>query len=387
MAGSARMSEVRLDDEMIESMRARIGISLRIDDCRNNEDATRFAILRFAEGIGDVNPLWTDPEHAAASPYGGIVAPPTWPYCCFSGTQFGWPGLGAFHASTDLTFHRPVRLGDRITPECIYEGFDGPKPSSFAGRAVTDHFRQPYLNQHGELVMELHKTVIHYERGEAKARAGGRTVEDHRWSDEELAEIEAAVAAEAPRGAEPRFFEDVAVGDEIDLMTKGPVGLTDEIAFIASGAAPIPRISAHAVSLQKYRSHPKWAFRDPDTQALEPIYAVHYNANAARAMGVKRAYDVGVQRTCWQVHSLTHWMGDDAWLKRSSTSYRGFVYLGDVVRLGGRVTDTFVDADGDAIVKLETWATSQRGQNVMPGTAEVALPTRAGDRPVLRRLT
>jgi acyl dehydratase len=103
-------------------------------------------------------------------------------------------------------------------------------------------------------------------------------------------------------------------------------------------------------------------------------------------MGVGRAYDVGVQRTCWQVHGLTSWMGDDAWLKRSSTSYRGFVYLGDVVRLGGRVTAKRVDEDGDHVVEIQTRATNQRDQDVMPGSAVIALPTRAGDRPVTRRL-
>ena len=80
-------------------------------------------------------------------------------------------------------------------------------------------------------------------------------------------------------------------------------------------------------------------------------------------------------------------MGDDGWLKTASSSYRGFVYHGDVVRLGGRVTAKDErDGDGDATVHVETWATSQRGQNVMPGSAVVALPTRGGDRPVERRL-
>ena len=45
------------------------------------------------------------------------------------------------------------------------------------------------------------------------------------------------------------------VGDEIDPVTKGPIGLTDEIAYVASGAAPIPRLSAHRVALKRYRKH------------------------------------------------------------------------------------------------------------------------------------
>ena len=36
-----------------------------------------------------------------------------------------------------------------------------------------------------------------------------------------------------------------------------------------------------------------------------------------------------------------------------------------------------IDADGDHVVRLTTWATNQRDQNVMPGTAVIALPHRA----------
>ena len=101
------------------------------------------------------------------------------------------------------------------------------------------------------------------------------------------------------------------VGDEIDVITKGPIGLTDEIAFIAAGAAPIPRLVGASVwRCKRYRKHPKWAFRDPRTHALEPVYSVHYNDYAAKLQGAQIAYDVGIQRTCWQIHSLTNWMGD-----------------------------------------------------------------------------
>ena len=62
---------------------------------------------------------------------------------------------------------------------------------------------------------------------------------------------------------------------------KDRLALTDEIAFIAAGAAPVPRIAAHRVSLKQYRRHPRWAFRDPATHALEPVYSVHYNDYAA----------------------------------------------------------------------------------------------------------
>jgi acyl dehydratase len=388
MADTARMVEAVLSDEMIKEMEAKVGLELRIDHSVNNEVATRLAVLRFADGIGDPNPLWCDAEHASASAYGALPAPPSFVICCFSGLQFGWPGLGSFHATSDLTFHRPVLVGDTIKATCTYEGFDGPRSSSFAERMVVDHFRNRYHNQRQELVTEIHWTVVNFERQRAKARSEGRSVElPHPWTEAEIAAVEADVLAESPRGAEPRWWEDVEVGDPVGPLTKGPIGTTDEVAFVAAGGAPIPRLAAHRVSLQAYRKHPAWAFRDPDTMALEPIYAVHYNRHAARAMGVAMQYDVGFQRQCWHNHLLTDWMGDDGWVVSASAEYRSFVYLSDVVRLEGRVAGKHVSDDGEVVVDIETWARNQRGQNVMPGKATVALPSRERQtNPVRRRM-
>jgi len=365
-------------DQMLAEMRALIGTELRTDACLNNEYATRLAILRFCEGIGDDNPLWTDAEYAAEAPYGTLVAPPSFIFACLGSVQVGWPGLGGFHAETTIDFKRPIRMGDKITAKVTFDGFDGPIESSFGGRRIKDYLRQEYRNQDGELVATFICSRMRFERGEMQKRAPSRAVElPHPWTDEQLAAIEADVLAEQPRGAEPRYWEDVKVGDEIDVITKGPIGLTDEIAFIAAGAAPIPRIAAHGVALRRYRRHPKWAFRDPTTHALEPVYSVHYNDYAAKLQGAQAAYDVGIQRTCWGIHALTNWMGDDGKLKALTGQYRSHVYLSDVIRLGGVVEAKEVDADGDHVAKLTTWARNQREQECMPGTAVIALPARA----------
>ena len=48
-----------------------------------------------------------------------------------------------------------------------------------------------------------------------------------------------------------------------------------------------------------------------------------------------------------------------------------------LITLGARVEGKDIDADGIHVVRLTTWANNQRGQNVMPGTAVIALPHRA----------
>jgi acyl dehydratase len=389
----AVMPQAVITDEMIATMTARAGTALRIDHSVNNELASRIAVTKFAGGIGDINPLWTDPGYAGGSPYGAPVAPPSFVIGCFSGIQFGWPGLGSFHSQSHLTFERPVYWGDTVNASCHYEGFDGPSPSSFAGRTVTDRFRNTYTNQHGELLATIRWQVINFERGQASARRSTAAtstkpgpVLPHPWTDEEVGEVEAAVLAEQPRGATPRYWEDVQPGQPLDVVTKGPIGLTDEIAFVAGGGTPIPRLKAHAAALHDYSAHPAWAFRDPVTGAREPIYSVHYNLQAARAMSVAFQYDVGFQRQCWQIHQLTHWAGDHAWLKEARAEYRRFVYLSDVVRLAGTVTGTRIDNDGDHVADISTEAVNQRGEVVMPGRAVVALPSREHDlSPAARR--
>lgn len=372
---TAELAQGKFTDDMLSEMRARIGTELRTDDCVNNEIATRLAILRFVEGIGDDNPLWTDPAYGANTLHGTLLAPPSFIFACLASVQFGWRGLGGFHAETTLKFYRAIRLNERITARVFFEGFEGPVESKFAGRRIKDYIRQVYRNQDEQLVAEFVCSRVRFERNEARKRASTREVTiPHPWDEKEIAAIEKEVLGETPRGATPRYWEDVKTGDEIDIVTKGPLGLTDEIAFIAAGAAPIPRLAAHRVSLKRYRRHPRWAFRDPATHALEPVYSVHYNDYAARLQGATAAYDVGIQRTCWQIHSLTNWMGDTGVLKAVSSQYRAHVYLSDVIRLGGRVEGKDIDADGDHIVRLTTWAQNQRGQDVMPGTAIIALP-------------
>lgn len=382
----ARMPEAVIDDAMIASMQAKVGVDLRIDHSVNNEEATRIAVAKFAGGIGDINPLWTDAERGRASDYGAPVAPPSFVMGCFSGIQFGWPGLGAFHCASQLSYLKPVYWGDTVTASCRYEGFTGPRPSNFAGRMVTDHFLNTYRNQHGETVAEIRWQVVNFERAAARSKREKREVViPHPWSEDQIREVEQRVLAERPRGAESRYWEDVEVGQAMETLTKGPIGLTDEVAFIAGGGTPIPRLKAHAAALHDYAAHPAWSFRDPVTGSQEPIYAVHYNKAAANAMGVAFQYDVGFQRQCWHTQLLTHWCGDDGWIRESTAEYRGFVYLSDVLELGGTVTGKSVTEDGEHVVELRTHGRNQRGEDVMPGTAVVALPSREGGPSPARR--
>ncbi len=369
--------DARLNDEMLAEVRKLIGTKFRIAHSVNNEEATRMAILKFADGIGDINPLWTDPEYAEKTRYGTIVAPPSWVFSVFSGIQYSFRGVGGFHSASDIEFYLPILRNDSISPEMICTDIVGPKKSAFAEKTVIERNDNLYRNQRGELVAKVSWEVTHFERGKARKTGKYHYIElPHPWTEEELRRIEEEVLAEERNGPNTPCWDDVEIGQEINPLVKGPITMTDEIAFLIGGGAPIPRLTANVTALRFYRRHPNWAFRDPTSRALEPIYAVHYNREAARAQGLPYQYDVGFQRNSWQIQLITNWMGDEGWLKRSYCEFRKFVYFSDVVWLRGKITEKFVSEDNECCVKIETTTINQRSEEVMPGYAIVALPSK-----------
>ena len=111
-----KFTEALITEEMLTEVRKFIGTKFRIGHSINNAEATGIAIQKFADGIGDTNPLWTDAEYAAKTRYGAIVAPPSWVFSVFSGIQYGFRGVGGFHSGSTIEFYVPILRNDTITP-------------------------------------------------------------------------------------------------------------------------------------------------------------------------------------------------------------------------------------------------------------------------------
>ncbi|MEW6033335.1 MAG: MaoC family dehydratase N-terminal domain-containing protein [Chloroflexota bacterium] len=386
---AARVAESVIDDKTLAEWQERVGLELRVSNTWN-QNVSYESVRRFADGIGDANPLYRDEAYARETRYGALVASPAWTASVFPHWVLqGLPGIHADHSASNWEFLRPVYVNDKITPKCYFVGFDV-KTSRFAGKTVFEYQRFEYWNQRDELVSRGHNLLVRYERQAARGASDkGAGKYDHiqlphPWTDEELEKVDRDTLAEEIRGAKERYWEDVKVDDELVPVVKGPYGMTDIIAYCA-GASPV-QLGAHGVQLRLYKKHPAWGFRDPVSRAWEPIYGVHYLHSAARGVGARYAYDVGIQRHCWLVNLLTNWVGDEGWVKKCYAEYRQFVYHSDVVWLKGKVVRKYVDEDGEHCVDIETHGINQRGDDTMPGEATVALPSKKGDSPVQRRL-
>lgn len=83
----------------------------------------RGAVRRFAEAIGDRNPLYFDEEAARASWHGRLIAPPTFPVTLDHGTVEGLalPDAGLIHGEQRFAYRRPLYVGETVACATVVE--------------------------------------------------------------------------------------------------------------------------------------------------------------------------------------------------------------------------------------------------------------------------
>lgn len=92
-----------------------INVGDKADTCHR---VTERDLILFAEVSGDVNPVHLDEAFAAATPFKGRIA-----HGMFSGALISaavaieLPGPGTIYIGQEMTFLRPVRLGEEIRIE------------------------------------------------------------------------------------------------------------------------------------------------------------------------------------------------------------------------------------------------------------------------------
>lgn len=375
-----------LTDEKIERSRLRNGVPERIPHAPHNYEVTWDGVRHFAQAYGDDNPLFCDREYGATTRWGGLIAPPAFHYtmgedaapkpdaetkALFRGDPFA--GLGSYQAVMEFEWWRPLHIGDRLN--CLRSQVGVvPKTSSFGGRSAHVTRAFIYDNARGEPCVIRRGTWINAERTASKKRKK-ETLEPEPYTPEQLAEIDAAYEAEERRGAVPRYWEDVEVGDPLPTKVKGPLVTTDVVVWHVGWGMQLTPNGAfgHAYKIRKKAPglYPPNSLNIPDT-----VQRLHWEPERARELGIPTSYDYGAMRETWLTHLLSDWVGDDGWLWKLSVQHRGFNYMGDTTWLKGQVVDKR-QVDGRNEVDIELWCENQRGAITSPATAVVLLPTRS----------
>lgn len=156
-----------------------------------------------------------------------------------------------------------------------------------------------------------------------------------------MTQAEQQTAAQTPH----RIFEDVAVGQEIEILTKGPLTTTHLMRWSA---------------------------------AIENWHKIHYDRTFA--VEHDKLPDVLINGTLKQQFlacAVKDWIGPDGWLWKLSFQFRAMNKVNETLEIWGRVTGC-ERHEAYGIVQLELGIRNDEGRESTPGKAVVALPLRGG---------
>ena len=367
-----------ITESALDDLRKRIGVKIE----RTLEpwcyEATRDNIRHYAHGIGDDNPLWCDPDYAQTTVYGDIVAPPSFVFACsriISGYVGGLPGIHAMWAGADFNWLKPIIRNTEISTEAYLKDLVEHE-TTFAGRSIQQIYHVDFFDQTGDKLADGDSWCFRTDRDLAREtgtkydKLKGRKV--RKYSEEELERHASLYEAERIRGAKPRYFEDVKIGEKLPVLAKGPMTVTGFICY-AQGWGGL-YIRANKLAWQMQTRHPatgiKNKFGIPDCPER-----VHWEEEFAKKVGAPGAYDYGPERCSWLSHAITNWIGDNATLTHLYSEIRRHNPEGDLLTIEGKVVNKR-EEKGKFLVDFELQAKNQDGELSASGKATASMPSR-----------
>ena len=334
-----------------------------LSDNTLNREATEDGIRIFVNGEGDLNPLYRDPDYAKNTKYKCLIAPPNYLYTVTyaqSPLDHGpmIPQIAGYYSGCDREWFKPICVGDKFTYRVMCPSDNVEMKSKWAGRKVLSYEQCDYYRQGGDLVAGYScydQWVDVNDVTRLNAHANTEIEETPVYTKKEIEEIYAAQDREEIRGANPRYWEDVKVGDELVPVVRGPLSQVEMAAWQAGG---------HAHNLSDRLNRVIWKKIPWAETRME--YGVTI---------VKRHFAVGQQLEAWRYILVTNWMGDDGFLWKFSAQIRRFVMEGDTTWVKGKVTKKYCD-DGKYCVDIDIQNVMQTGAVSVTGGATVILPSR-----------
>ena len=384
-----------------------------------NETVTIDMIGRFARALGDSNPLFSDPRYQPGRRAAGLFQAPPLLECCICSTFIGGRmprlrGISVFDAGTKWERFLPIMPGDSFHAKTTFLGVreitkrtEGTDP---AARLLIREHRIDLMNQRDEHVSSLTaRSVIKCasplqedgemsDRDHAEGRQGcadsrlrpadgrfdsanerDKNTESQKgrphYTKEELeglyANLDAQLAGAFRRGAVPRYWEDVEIGEKLPEQMAGPYDESDGQALMAAiGAA-----NAFATKWASIRFRKGQGITDPETGAHRHPIDRHNSDVMARVQGLPRAIVSGIHTQALLAKSVGDWMGDEGFLRTLDCRCRRPLYFGDLSIQSGIVAGKY-EKDGKCYVKLHMQAVRQDSVVHTMAEALVELPSR-----------
>ncbi|MCL5407798.1 MAG: MaoC family dehydratase N-terminal domain-containing protein [Candidatus Thermoplasmatota archaeon] len=366
-----------INEEMIEKARKLIGVWLRRDvhwpatyEQISLHDIRRWAVY----SMGDDNPLFSDVDYGKKTIWGSVIAPPTFPYTIDSTIVGpGFPGVQWIHGGDNWEFYDVIKPGDTIVARARLIDLIEKK-----GRHVPRFFDQKgeviYVNQHNHIVARNYPETLRVPRSRSGGGMRGYDAkkEIHKYSREEISEIDREYLNEFRRGSSTLYWEEINVGDQLPSIIKGPLTIVDIVGFYA-GRRSVYNVLK--IAFEERRRHPDNVYYSPTRGYPVHPAAGHMDPEIASEIGMPGIYDQGWMRVNWFSHCLTNWVGDNGFVTKLSAKNYSPNLVGDLSHVSGTVTGKTV-TKGDALVSIDLKIINQRGEEISHATAEVKLPSK-----------
>ena len=355
-------------------------------------------IRRWAQAMHYPNLLHYDRKFAAASRWGKLVAPQSFPIVMDDGHGSAPACVGKIPDSHllfggDEWWFYPVRVfgGDTIANERI--PFDYVvKQTGFGGPTCFQRGDNFYRNQHGELIAKQRSTSIRYNADVGAKNTNMDDADEPIWTDGELADLETAkfewIQMLHDLGHDKRWWDDVNVGDALPTRTFGPHTVasfaTEWRSYLFSIWGTLDR---REINLEDFGFSPEFAGHenDPIMERINPELTDgayigasrgHLFPAWARRIGMPRAYGYGASMGAWITDYFAGWAGEWGMVVHSAANYRGPALSGDITVMTGTVLDKLIDEAGRHIIQVDCRMANQKGGVQATAKAEIELPKR-----------
>ena len=352
-----------MNDAAIADARTLMNVPLRRDRMMWVEAATRDAVRQFAQGVGDDNPLWINPDHAAATRWATLLAPPSFLYAVDATIVAPkLPGVQWIYAGTRWRWFDVIRVNDAFNVSASLVAMDEKTGRRF-GRWVLQTGEIVYRRQDGGLIAMAEGRVARTPRMRGSA--------DKTPTTEGEPAPEVAPQRPTRKGSEPRLWESVQVGATLGPDVR-PLQLVDIYRWYVGAQGALHYGGAHADAVRYRHRHDDFEI-NAETGAKDAAARGHFSSAQGRNVGMGGAYDVGLHRISWFAAMLTDWMGDDGFLAELDVDVLRPNLVGDTTILSGEITSTWFYEHAFASLNVE--ARNQHDVVTASGRAVIALPS------------
>ncbi len=368
-----------------------------IQPARMRDPFSNTDIRHWVQAMHYPNRLHYDPDYAAQSRFGRMVAPLSFPVAMDDAHGTGGSCVG-YIPESHLIFggdewwfegHR-VYAGDMLHNHRVAVDYTV-KDTRFAGPTCFQRGDNYYYNQEGELIAKQRSTAIRYRPDLAREMASTEGADDPEWGDDELAKLEDRkyewIRMMHDLGHGKRYWDDINVGDKLPTRVIGPHSIasftTEWRAYLFTTWCGVKRRTDLDMEALGFTGDMAGKEQDPVLELDNPELTDgayigpsrgHLFPRYARQIGFPRGYGYGASMGAWIIDYFSGWAGEWGMVVHSDCQYRGPAFTGDITVMQADVSDKMVDEGGRNLVQVNFRMSNQLGVTIATATAEIQLP-------------